>query len=309
MDAYIDSYLLHLRLERNLSPHTVSSYARDLQRLVQHLPSRTRPETLARDDIERFLAWLRDHEGLSARSAARTLSAVRGFCRFLVRERVRADDPSELIPSPRLGRPLPRVLGKSDAVALTEAPVGETPHALRDAAMIELLYATGLRVTELVNLKVSELDLDRGIVRVTGKGSKTRLVPVGEHAIARLTRYLEVGRQAFLDRATKRGLRRLPAEVFITARGRRMTRQGFWKNLKRYARAAGLGDDVSPHKLRHSFASHLLEGGADLRAVQSMLGHADLATTQIYTHVSQSALKRAYDGAHPLARPASSKKG
>lgn len=309
MDACIDNYLLHLRLERNLSPHTVSSYSRDLLRLVSFLSQSARPETFVRTDIERFLAWLRDTEGLSARSAARTLSAVRGFCRFLVRERVRPDDPSELIPSPRLGRPLPRVLGKSDAVALIEAPTGETPHALRDAAMLELLYATGLRVSELVNLKISELDLDRGVVRVTGKGSKTRLVPVGEHAIARLNRYMEVGRTGFLDRATKRGLRRLPAEVFITSRGRRMTRQGFWKNLKRYARAAGVGEDVSPHKLRHSFASHLLEGGADLRAVQSMLGHADLATTQIYTHVSQSALKRAYDDAHPLARPTTAKKG
>jgi integrase/recombinase XerD len=309
MDACIDNYLLHLRLERNLSPHTVSSYSRDLLRLVSFLSQSARPDTFVRTDIERFLAWLRDTEGLSARSAARTLSAVRGFCRFLVRERVRPDDPSELIPSPRLGRPLPRVLGKSDAVALIEAPAGETPHALRDAAMLELLYATGLRVSELVNLKISELDLDRGVVRVTGKGSKTRLVPVGEHAIARLNRYMEVGRTGFLDRATKRGLRRLPAEVFITSRGRRMTRQGFWKNLKRYARAAGIGEDVSPHKLRHSFASHLLEGGADLRAVQSMLGHADLATTQIYTHVSQSALKRAYDDAHPLARPTTAKKG
>jgi integrase/recombinase XerD len=309
MDACIDNYLLHLRLERNLSPHTVSSYSRDLLRLVSFLSQSARPDTFVRTDIERFLAWLRDTEGLSARSAARTLSAVRGFCRFLVRERVRPDDPSELIPSPRLGRPLPRVLGKSDAVALIEAPAGETPHALRDAAMLELLYATGLRVSELVNLKISELDLDRGVVRVTGKGSKTRLVPVGEHAIARLNRYMEVGRTGFLDRATKRGLRRLPAEVFITSRGRRMTRQGFWKNLKRYARAAGVGEDVSPHKLRHSFASHLLEGGADLRAVQSMLGHADLATTQIYTHVSQSALKRAYDDAHPLARPTTAKKG
>jgi integrase/recombinase XerD len=309
MDTAIDSYLLHLRLERNLSRHTVVSYARDLRRLVAFLPDPTGPDGFSRIQIERFLGWLRDDEGLSARSAARTLSAVRGFCRFLVRERLRPDDPSELVPSPRLGRPLPKVLGEVDVLALVEAPRGDTPHAIRDGAMLELLYATGLRVSELVALKISELDLDRGVVRVTGKGSKTRLVPVGEHAIQRLGHYLEIGRPAFLERATKRGLRRLPSEVFITSRGRGMTRQGFWKNLKRYARAIGLGDDVSPHKLRHSFASHLLEGGADLRAVQAMLGHADLATTQIYTHVSQSALRRAYDGAHPLARPAAGKKG
>jgi len=309
MDATIDSYLLHLRLERNLSPHTVESYARDLRRLVSFLPQSARPDGFARPEIEAFLGWLRDVEGLSARSAARTLSAVRGFCRFLVRERLRTDDPSELVPSPRLGRPLPRVLGAEDTSALVETPVGDTPHALRDAAMLELLYATGLRVTELVSLKINALDLDRGVVRVTGKGSKTRLVPVGEQALARVRRYLDAGRPSFLERATKRGLRRLPAELFITARGKGMTRQGFWKNLKRYARAAGLAEDVSPHKLRHSFASHLLEGGADLRAVQEMLGHADLATTQLYTHVSQSALKRAYDDAHPLARPAPKKKG
>jgi integrase/recombinase XerD len=166
--------------------------------------------------------------------------------------------------------------------------------------MIELLYATGLRVSELVALRLGEVDLDGGLVRATGKGQKTRLVPMGENAVLRIRMYLENGRPELLKRATRRGLRRLPDTLFVTARGRGMTRQGFSKNLKRYASILGL-DQVSPHKLRHSFATHLLEGGADLRSVQAMLGHADLATTQIYTHVSREALHRAYDKAHPLA--------
>lgn len=300
MEPCVDSFLLSLRLERNLSPNTVSAYARDLRRFAEFLPDGAGPGDFDRLAIEGFLGWLRDEIKLSARSTARALSAVRTFSRYLVRERLRSGDPSALVPTPRLGRPLPVVLSEAEAVSLAEAPLGEGPHALRDRAMIELLYATGLRVSELVGLKVSEVDMQRGVVRCTGKGEKTRLVPVGEHAMAGLTAYLERGRPQFVERATRRGLLRLPSEVFITARGRAMTRQGFWKNLKRHARRMGLDRPVSPHKLRHSFASHLLEGGADLRAVQAMLGHADLATTQIYTHVSQSALKRAYDAAHPL---------
>jgi integrase/recombinase XerD len=168
--------------------------------------------------------------------------------------------------------------------------------------MFELLYGSGLRVSELVGLRLGDIDLNRGVVRCTGKGSKTRLVPVGEFAVRRTERYLAAARPELLDRATRRGLRRLPQALFISARGKGLTRQAVWKNIKRYATVLGIDRPVSPHKLRHSFATHLLEGGADLRAVQAMLGHADLSTTQIYTHVSQAALKRAYDGAHPLAR-------
>ncbi|MGM0577465.1 MAG: site-specific tyrosine recombinase XerD [Myxococcota bacterium] len=303
MEPIVDQFLLHLRLERGLSDHTVEAYARDLRRLLDYLPEGVAADGFDRRDVESFVVWLRDVRELSARSAARTLSAVRTFCRFLVRERHRTDDPSALVPSPRLGRPLPHVLSAEQVIALAEAPArSEDPRAVRDAAMIELLYASGLRVSELVGLRMSDVDLDRGVLRTTGKGSKTRIVPMGEHAIARLRRYLGHARQELIDRATRRGLRRLPDAVFVTARGRGMTRQGFSRNLKRWARKVGIERPVSPHKLRHSFASHLLDGGADLRAVQAMLGHADLATTQIYTHVSSAALKRAYDRAHPLAR-------
>jgi len=302
LDAAIDAFLLHLQLERGLSPHTVSGYARDLARLGHTLGPDARPESLERADVERYVAELRDVHGLSARSAARALSAVRTFCRFLVRERRRGDDPTALVPSPRLGRPLPHVLAEAQVEALADAPEGEDPRALRDRAMIELLYATGLRVSELIGLGLQDVDRHAGLVRATGKGLKTRLVPAGEAALAALEDYLERGRPELLARATRRGLRRLPGALFITARGKGMTRQACWKNLKRYALAAGLDPRVSPHKLRHSFATHLLDGGADLRSVQAMLGHADLATTQIYTHVTRRSVRAAYDAAHPLAR-------
>lgn len=298
----VDTFLLHLRLERGLSEHTIAGYSRDLARLMDFVADGLRPADLTRQDVEGYVGWLRDVGGLSARSAARALSAVRTYCRFLVREKIREDDPSDLVPSPRLGRSLPVVLSPEEAVALTDAPSQTDARGIRDAAMFELLYGTGLRVSELIDLRVGDLDLNRGVVRCTGKGSKTRLVPVGEFAVRRVERYLAVGRPDLLERATKRGLKRLPQALFISARGRGLTRQAVWKNIKRYAAILGIERPVSPHKLRHSFATHLLEGGADLRAVQAMLGHSDLATTQIYTHVSQAALKRAYDGAHPLAR-------
>lgn len=302
MDSLVDAFLLHLRLERGLSVHTQAAYARDLRRLLEFLPSSRSAADVTPRDVERFVVRLRDVDGLSARSAARALSAVRTFFKWLVREKIRPDDPSALVPLPRLGRPLPVVLAPEDAAALAETPSGDDPRRLRDAAMIELCYASGLRASEVVGLKVSELDLDRGVVRVTGKGRKTRVVPVGEPAVRRLRDWLERGRPELLDRATRGGLRRLPAEVFVSARGRSLTRQAFWKNLKRYGLTAGVDPRLSPHKLRHSFATHLLDGGADLRSVQAMLGHADLATTQIYTHVSQGALRREYDRAHPLSR-------
>ena len=305
----IDAFLLHLQLERGLSEHTISNYARDLARLSEHLGDGVDASQITRADIEGYVGWLRDTRELSARSTARALSAVRTYCRFLVREKIRSDDPSDLVPSPKLGRPLPVVLSPQEAIALTDAPNSNDPRGLRDSAMFELLYGTGLRVSELSALKMSDVDLNRGVVRCTGKGSKTRLVPVGEFAVRRVERYVATARPELIERATKRGLRRLPQALFVSARGKGLTRQAVWKNIKRYARELGIERPVSPHKLRHSFATHLLEGGADLRAVQAMLGHSDLSTTQIYTHVSQSALKRAYDGAHPLARPSSPSQG
>lgn len=303
MDSAVDSFLTHLALERGVSPHTVSAYARDLRRFVERIGPDSAPSAFDRADVEGWIAWLRDDVGLSARSTARALSALRTFCRFLLRERLREDDPTALVPSPRLSRPLPVVLSEEGAAELTAAPEGDDPRAVRDRAMLELLYGAGLRVSELIRLKVSDVALDGGVVRATGKGERTRLIPVGEVAIDALRAYLAAARGELIDRATRRGLRRPPAELFVTARGRGMTRQAMWKNLKRYANKAGLDGAVSPHKLRHSFATHLLEGGADLRSVQAMLGHADIATTQIYTHVTRASLRSAYDQGHPLARP------
>ncbi len=308
LDPSLDAFLLQLRLERQASPHTVAAYQRDLGRFLTFLGDGARPDSWGKPEVERYLGHLIDDVQLAPRSAARALSAVRTFGRWLMRENLRADDPAAQLKTPRLGRPLPVVLSEPEADALVTTPDGDGPRDLRDRAMLELLYATGLRVTELISVRIEDLQLEGGILRTTGKGKKTRLVPLGEAARDAIRTYLAGARQELLDRATRAGLRKLPAELFITARGTKMTRQGFWKNLKRYALAAGVRLEVSPHKLRHSFATHLLDHGADLRSVQAMLGHADLATTQIYTHVSQASLRRAYDRGHPLAASSAPKR-
>ncbi|MCC6621188.1 MAG: site-specific tyrosine recombinase XerD [Deltaproteobacteria bacterium] len=301
MDSAIDAFLSTLRLERGLSPNTVTAYARDLARLAAFLEG-AEAAAFTRDDLARFVAHLRDAAGLSPRSVARATSAVRTFVAWLVREGLRPDDPSRLVPSPRLGRPLPVVLSEPEVERLVDAPDGDDPRALRDRAMLELLYASGLRVSELVGVRLEDINLGAGHVRVTGKGNKTRVVPMGDLAREAIERWLREGRPELIARATRKGLKRLPRELCITARGGKLTRQGFWKNLKRYARATSLPEATSPHKLRHSFATHLIDGGADLRSVQAMLGHADVGTTQIYTHVSQQGLRKAYDAGHPLAK-------
>lgn len=294
-----EAFILHLQLERGASPHTIAAYRRDLTRLERFLGDRL--ATFTGDDLERFMGWLQDEEGLATRSAARVLSAIRTFGAWLVRGGHRQDEPARHLPLPRLGRPLPVVLSEDEVVRLVTTPEGDLPLAVRDRAMLELLYGSGLRVSELCGLALGDLQLDEGWLRTTGKGRKTRIVPLGEPAVLAIRAWLAGPRQELIERATRKGLRRLPAELFISARGKGLTRQGFWKNLKRDAAQAGLGPTASPHKLRHSFATHLLDGGADLRSVQAMLGHADLATTQIYTHVSQRSLRAAYESAHPLA--------
>jgi len=302
---HVAAFLYHLRFERGMSPNTSASYARDLTRLERFLVAARKGKSVPIGGfdlplLERWVASL--HGELAARSIARAISAVRTFGAWLVREGHREDEPAKLVPLPRLGRPLPIVLSETQIDELVTAPVGDGPLALRDRAMLELMYGSGLRTTELCTLRLTDLALAEGHLRTTGKGNKTRLVPLGEASIAALVMWLGGPRQELLERATRRGLRRLPVEVFISARGKRLTRQGFWKNVKRDARAADLPLTTSPHKLRHSFATHLLDGGADLRSVQAMLGHADLATTQIYTHVSQKSLRAAYEQSHPLAQ-------
>lgn len=294
-DAACDLFLGHLKVERNLSPNTIEAYGRDLVRLGRFLDGRG-----VRLAAEVTVVCLTDYllalagEELSARSRARALVAIRGLFRFLAGEREIDGDPTETIDAPRIGRRLPDVLGMDAVDRLLAAPPTDTPRGLRDAAMLETLYATGLRVSELVTLAIGDLNLSAGWVRVTGKGRKQRLVPLGQAAAERLTAYLAEVRPRLVRNQAERA-------VFLTERGRPMTRQGFWKLLRRYSRAAGIPRDVSPHKLRHSFATHLIERGADLRAVQAMLGHADISTTQIYTHVSRARLVELYRKHHPRA--------
>ncbi|RMH41465.1 MAG: site-specific tyrosine recombinase XerD [Deltaproteobacteria bacterium] len=293
LDRACDLFLDHLKVERNLSPNTLDGYARDLRRFVDECGRRSAGDVRPVDIVD-HLVRLAD-AGLAARSRARALVAVRGLFRFLVAERAIDADPTETLEGPKIGRRLPDVLSPDEVDRLLAAPPADTPRGARDAAMLEVLYATGLRVSELVRLAVDDVHLDRGYVRAFGKGRKQRLVPLGQVAIDRVRAYLTGHRATFVKRPDE------PA-LFLTSRGRPMTRQGFWKLLRGYAAAAGIRRPISPHKLRHSFATHLIERGADLRAVQAMLGHADIGTTQIYTHVSRGHLVDVVRRHHPRAK-------
>jgi len=297
LDEAVDLFLDHCKVERGLSIHTLDGYGRDLNRLGSFLENRGRVDVddVTAADITDYLIALADHQ-LSARSRARALVAIRGLFRHLIAERWLEADPTALIDAPRTAKRLPGVLGEEPVALLIKQPP-DTPRGRRDAAMIELAYASGLRVSELVNVALADVNLNVGFIRVTGKGNKTRLVPVGAVAMDKIRRFLAEDRPTLLKDPAERAL-------FITERGKAMTRQAFWKLLRGYARKAGVRlptGDISPHKLRHSFATHLVERGADLRAVQAMLGHADISTTQIYTQVSRArVLEQARK--HPRAR-------
>ncbi len=295
LDRACDLFLDHLKVERNLSQHTIDAYSRDLARLCDFLTGRGVGEP-ARVDTAALVDYLLDlaDDGLSARSRARALVAIRGLFRFLIGERYLEADPTEPLDSPRTGRKLPDVISVEEIDRLLAAPDPSTPRGVRDGAMIATLYATGLRVSELIALEIGDANLESGYVRTTGKGQKQRLVPLGDIARRAIEDYLRAGRPALLVDPAEQGL-------FLTFRGRKMTRQGCWKLLRGYAVAAGVKGPVSPHKLRHSFATHLLERGADLRSVQAMLGHADIGTTEIYTHVSRTRLLELYRAHHPRA--------
>ena len=289
-DLLVDGYLDHLKVERALSVHTLDGYSRDLRRWLEFLGEDIEDADLA--TVSAYLLSL-GRSGLSARSQARALSALRGFHKWLVVERHLAKDPTELVDRPKLGRKLPQVLSREEILRLLDAPAGDKPIRVRDRAMLQTMYAAGLRVSELVNLDLNSLHLEAGFVRAFGKGRKQRIVPLGEVAGDAITGYLEAVRPRWAAKSS--GAR----HVFLTSRGGPMTRQAFWKNVKKYARAAGITKTVSPHKLRHSFATHLLLGGADLRAVQAMLGHADIATTQVYTHIGTERLHETLEKHHP----------
>jgi integrase/recombinase XerD len=296
VDNGVDVYLTHLAAERGLASHTVNGYARDLAQLTSYLErvGATHLGHVTLPHLQAFVGRLADR-GRSPRSRARCVAAVRGLFGFLEQAGWIPANPATLLQVRRVSGRLPQPLGQSDVRRLLGATGDCAPRPLRDRGMLELLYATGLRVSELVGLRTEALDLEAGHVRVLGKGSRERVVPIGSVARAAMLAYLERSRPALL-----RG--RQSPYVFVTTWGRPFTRQGFWKCLKGYVRALGLPSRVGPHSLRHSFATHLLEGGADLRAVQAMLGHADIGTTQIYTHVVPSRLRAVYRAHHPRAR-------
>lgn len=290
----MDRYLTHLRYERRLADHTLESYARDLALLATFAAGQERAlDRLTRQDLEALVRQLMS-EGRSPRSVARLVACVRGFYRFLTLHEHIADNPAIDLAAPRAWKVLPKFLAADDVERLLAAPDVGTTRGLRDRALIELLYATGLRVSELVTLRLQDLHLEDGYLTTTGKGQKSRIVPVGDEAATWVLRYLREARPGLLGK-------RASPRVFVNARGGGpgMTRVGFWKVLKGYAKAIGLGRQISPHVLRHSFATHLLERGADLRAIQMMLGHADLSTTQIYTHVLEARLRALYERFHP----------
>lgn len=290
----LDLWLEGLAIESGLSAHTVAAYRSDLERFAAWLEGERRGSLDAADAaaLAEHLRWL-VRRGISPRSVARALSTMRGFYGWLVEERERADDPTEHLAAPKRWKLLPSVLTEEEIARLLAAPDPSTPAGLRDKAMLELLYATGLRVTELVGLRLDQLRLEGGFLVAFGKGAKERIVPVGENAELWLRRYLAEVRPRLA--AGRHDV------VFVNQRGRPMTRQGFWKLLKAFGRGAGIERDLSPHVLRHSFATHLLEHGADLRVVQTLLGHVDISTTEIYTHVHRERLRGVYDRFHPRA--------
>jgi len=289
--ALIDRFLMHITVERGLAQNTVRSYSRDLIRFVTYMDERTL--TLRGMDREVLNGYLRRLKtGLSNRTVSRHISTLKTFFRFLVEEGILDVNPARLLESPKLSRRLPGTLSTREVEHLLAQPEPVNPKGRRDAAMLELLYATGLRVSELVTLKLSNINLESGYVRTIGKGSKERIVPMGEKARKALLTYIEEGRPR-LDRRSR------TAYLFLNYLGKQLTRQGFWKILKGYALQAGIKHEVTPHSLRHSFASHLLEAGADLRSVQMMLGHSDISTTQIYTHVTRKRLIHLHETCHP----------
>ncbi len=290
--ALIERFHDMLWLEQGLSGNTLDAYRSDLEGLARWLkPRGAKLVSASRADLFGYL----EHcvkRGARPRTTARLLSSLRRFYRYLVREKLSKDDPTALIDAPKLGRPLPKSLTEEQVEKLLYAPDVNTPRGLRDRAMLEMLYATGLRVSELVNLLSMQVNLTEGVVRVVGKGDKERLVPLGEEAVRWINKYIAEGRPDLTKRKST-------PVLFPGNRGEALTRQAFWHNIKRYARAAGIQTALSPHTLRHAFATHLLNHGADLRVVQMLLGHADLSTTQIYTHVASERLKSLHAQHHP----------
>ena len=297
LDVAVDDYLQHLKVERRLRPNSLAAYAQDLRELATFLVGEIGETVpLGRIEAPLLIAYLQSiAPALAARSQARRLVAMRGLFRYLREEGEVEVDPTQGLRAPRLAQKLPSLLGREEVLALLAAPGTEGPLALRDTALLELLYASGCRISEALDLSLDRLYLDQAVVRLVGKGDKPRLVPIGAPAVAALHAWLRDGRPLLAKG------KRVVSAVFLNHRGGRLSRQGMFQKLREYALVAGITRPISPHKLRHSFATHLIEGGADLRAVQTLLGHADIATTQVYTHVSDQHLRTAHRKHHPRA--------
>lgn len=293
--AFVEQFLDALWMEKGLSENTLSSYRNDLFKLIKWMADKDLTFTsITISDLQNYQAWLAD-ENYKQTSKARMLSAIRRLFQYAYREKVRIDDPSALLISPKLPKRLPKDLSEQQVESLLDAPDPNDPLELRDKAMLELLYATGLRVTELVSLTMENMSLRQGVVRIIGKGNKERLVPMGENAVDWIENFLQDGRSILLGEKSS-------DVVFPSKRAKQMTRQTFWHRIKHYSVIAGIDTDLlSPHVLRHAFATHLLNNGADLRVVQMLLGHSDLSTTQIYTHVATERLKQIHSQHHPRA--------
>ena len=290
-DILADQFINHLRVEKGLADNSIQSYSRDLIRFLTYLEERRiSPIHATREHITEYLDSMK--QVLSVKSIARSLSSLKSFFRFLISEGKISENPARLLDSMKLPKRLPEILSQKEVNLLLSQPDLTSSLGLRDKAMLELLYATGLRVSELIGLKVVNINLEVGFVRTIGKGSKERIIPMGDKAKNALQCYLLDGRPGLLQR-------RHSSHLFLNNRGMPLTRQGFWKIIKRYGIMAGINKKITPHRLRHSFASHLLEGGADLRSVQVMLGHADISTTQIYTHITGERLKEIHKKYHP----------
>lgn len=298
MNRRLGEYLHYLALEKNASPNTLSSYKRDLERYMRFLLAERiqGPDRITVDITSRFLQSLKA-EGLAPRSVTRALSALRGFHKFLLTDGIANADPTETLESPRKTRSLPGVLTRDEVESILKQPApspGDRKNLwIRDRAILEVLYATGIRVSELITLRQAEVYAEEGIIRVFGKGAKERLVPIGPSALAWVGRYRSETRILLIRRTATQDA------LFLNMRGSPLTRVAIWNMVQQYAKRAGVVQDVHPHTFRHSFATHLLEGGADLRAVQEMLGHADISTTQVYTHIDRTYLKQEYDKYHP----------
>jgi len=293
MEELIEVFLNYLSVERGLSRNTIVSYREDLNTYIDFVKSRSinSLSKTTRNEITDFMFQQKDR-GLSANSVARRLAAIRMFYRFLVRERILNNDPTSLIDSPKLWKKIPETLSVNEVEALLSQPNTKNSQGIRDKAILETLYATGMRVSELVNLKLADVKLEIGFLRCIGKGNKERIIPLGKKAISSLKRFLEVGRPAMLKKKESEFL-------FLNRFGKKISRQSLWKLIKRYAKLARIKKPMRPHILRHSFATHLLERGADLRSVQEMLGHSNISTTQIYTHINKDRLKSIHRMFHP----------